>query len=176
VLWFRAQSLGLDTPKEYFVEAVLDIAGADRRHPVREYLGGLKWDGTPRVENWLSAYVGVEDTRYTRAVGKLFLVAAVRRVRRPGVKYDHVLMLYGPQDAGKSSTGAALVPVATWFDDGLILGAETKVVLEQTAGKWIMEINEMRGGKETEAIKAMITRTHDTARKAYARDAVTVPR
>ena len=63
-------------------------------------------------------YVGAEDTRYTRAVGKLFLVAAARRVRRPGTKYDHVLMLHGPQDAGKSSTGAALVPIGQWFDDG----------------------------------------------------------
>ena len=52
MLWFVHQSLGLDTPKEYFVEAVLDIAGADRRHPVRAFLDDLKWDGKPRTENW----------------------------------------------------------------------------------------------------------------------------
>jgi predicted P-loop ATPase len=175
-LWFKAQALGLNTPREFFDDAVKDIAASKRRHPVREYLGGLQWDGTPRVGNWLSVYLGVEDTPYTRAVGKLFMVAAVRRVRRPGVKFDHLLVLIGPQGAGKSSAGVALVPKAEWFDDGLVLGAETKIVLEQTAGKWLLEINEMRGGKETEAIKAMITRTHDTARKAYGEDANTVPR
>jgi Virulence-associated protein E len=128
------------------------------------------------VHNWLHTYVGAEDTPYTRAVGKLFLVAAVRRVRHPGVKYDHVMVLVGPQEKGKSSTGDALVPVDGWFDDGLVLGSEPKIVLEQTAGKWIMEINEMRGGKETEAVKAMITRRADTARKAYGEEAATVRR
>jgi predicted P-loop ATPase len=82
------------------------------------------------------------------------------------------MVLVGPQNAGKSSVGMALVPVDSW----LVLGSETKTVQEQTAGKWIMEINEMRGGKETEAVKAMITRTQDTARKAYAEDPATVPR
>ena len=175
-LWFKAKAVGLDTPRDFFDDAVKDIADGNRRHPVREYLDSLKWDDKPRVENWLATYLGAEDSDYTRAVGKLFLVAAVRRARQSGVKFDPLIVLYGPQGAGKSSAGAALVPNATWFDDGLVLGAETKIVLEQTAGKWLLEINEMRGGKETEAIKAMITRTADTARKAYGEDAVTVPR
>jgi hypothetical protein len=92
---------------------------------VRQYLDDAqtKSDDKPRVENWLSTYVGAEDTPYTRAVGELFLTAAVRRVRRPGVKFDFVMVLVGPQDAGKSSVGMALVPDDSWFEDGLVLGS-----------------------------------------------------
>ena len=38
-------------------------------HPVRYYLDGLKWDGTPRLDTWLVAYGGAEDNAYVRAVG-----------------------------------------------------------------------------------------------------------
>ena len=28
------------------------------RHPVRDYLGALSWDGEPRIETWTSRYLG----------------------------------------------------------------------------------------------------------------------
>jgi Virulence-associated protein E len=52
--------------------------------PVRDYLDGLRWDGTSRIDTWLTTYGKAEDNEYTRAVGAIVLVAAVRRVRQPG--------------------------------------------------------------------------------------------
>lgn len=69
--------------KEFFWDVVTDAARRNTFHPVRDYLAGLTWDGTPRLDGWLTAYGGAEDTPYTRAVGALMLVAAVRRCARP---------------------------------------------------------------------------------------------
>jgi hypothetical protein len=31
-------------------------------HPVRTYLSSLEWDGEPRLDAWLTTYLGAEDT------------------------------------------------------------------------------------------------------------------
>ena len=61
--------------------------------PVRDYLDGLQWDGKPRIDSWLIDYGGAEDTEYTRAVSALMLIAAVRRVRQPGCKFDEMVVI-----------------------------------------------------------------------------------
>src|ERR1700730_2350749 len=76
-------------PSRDLVERVItDIAHQNRFHPVREWLAGLQWDGVSRINSWLTAYAGAKDTPFNRALGKIFLIAGVRRVRRPGVKFD----------------------------------------------------------------------------------------
>src|ERR1700689_4243401 len=74
----------------------IQTAARDRPfHPVRTYLHGLHWEGVERVDRWLWAYLGTEDTQYTRAVGSRWLVSAVARVLRPGSKADCCLILEG---------------------------------------------------------------------------------
>ena len=48
--------------------AVSVVAQENRVHPVRDYLHGLQWDGTSRLDTWLTRYLGVEDSPYSRAV------------------------------------------------------------------------------------------------------------
>ena len=176
-LWFASRALGIDAPKEFFVEAVLDIANGDRRHPVRDHFATLTWDGKSCIDRLLIDYAGATDNPYHRAVGRKLMIAIVRRVTQPGTKFDTVPVLIGPQGAGKSTFLKTLAMDPAWFEDNLSLGVNSKVVIEQTAGRLIVEISEMRGsGREVEAQKAMITRTHDTARGAYKRSAETVPR
>jgi Virulence-associated protein E-like domain len=173
----KAIRLGLNISKDAFVETVLDLAAKDKRHPVKSYLDGLKWDGVERLDTWLTLYGGAEDIPYTRAVGRLILVAAVRRVREPGCKFDPMLVLEGPQGNEKSSALRALAG-NNWFTDALTLGAESKVMIEQTRGKWIVEIPELGGmtQKDVETIKAQLSRQSDRARPAYARVTSEVPR
>lgn len=88
----------------------LSIAAAQRAwHPIREYLAALpEWDGTERLDTLLVDYLGAADTAYTRAVTRKTMVAAVARIKRPGVKFDQVLILNGPQGTGKSTLFAKL--------------------------------------------------------------------
>jgi hypothetical protein len=176
-LWLTVDELGLPVAKERFVEIVLDVARQSSRHPVREYLDNLPdWDGLPRLDSWLSDYAGAEDTPLTNQIGRKVLLAAVRRVRQPGVKFDTMLVLEGKQGAGKSSL--VRVIAGEWFEDGLLLGSDPKIVIEQTSGKWIAEVSELGGmsKRDIENVKAMLSRTHDTARLAYGRASSTVPR
>lgn len=175
-LHVRAFALGLGCPKEHFIDTVLEFARREQRHPVREYLNRLQWDGVPRVRGWLSRYLGAGETPLHAEFGRLWLVAAVRRVRRPGCKFDNMLVLEGAQGAGKST--ALKILAGEWFEESVRLSAEPKELVEQTRGKWLIEVPELSGmaAREVEHVKALITRTEDTARLAYARTATTVAR
>ena len=64
-------------------------------HPVREYLDNIVWDSQPRVDDWLTQYVGVERTAYSSGIGRMFLVSMVARIYNPGCKADYMMILEG---------------------------------------------------------------------------------
>ena len=171
-LWLRIEEeFGFRSTREYFYIVVEEAARRNTFHPVLDYLDGLEWDGTKRLDGWLTRYCGVTDTEYARAVGAITLIAAVRRVRRPGVKFDEMLVLEGPQGLNKSELLKALAVNPDWFSDDLPLNADGKRVIEQTRGKWIIEAAEMSGIRKTEVehLKAMLSRQTDRGRLAYDR-------
>jgi hypothetical protein len=165
-------------PREFFLTVVTDAARLNAYHPVAEYLAALRWDGVERIGRWLSTYGGAADTPYTRAVGELVLVAAVRRVRNPGAKFDEMLVLESPQGTNKSTALKLLATRDAWFTDDLPLNADTKRVIEALSGKWIVEAGELKGLKKGGAdhLKSFLSRTHDRARLAYDRLESEVPR
>lgn len=144
-------------------------------HPIRDYLNRLEWDGQPRVDNLLVDYLGAADNDYTRAVSRKALVAAVARVFRPGIKFDYVLTLVGPQGIGKSTLLGKLGK--SWYSDsfGTIQGKEA---FEQIQGVWIVEMGELAGlrNAELETVKHFITKREDRYRVAYGRRVENFPR
>jgi hypothetical protein len=164
--------------REFFLTVLSDAARQNAFHPIVEYLAGLRWDGVPRIGRWLSTYGGADDTPYARAVGELMLVAAVRRVRQPGVKFDEMLVLESPQGTNKSTALKVLAVRDEWFADDLPLNAEAKRVIEALSGKWIVEAGELKGMRQGGAnhLKGLLSRTHDKARMSYDRLDSEVPR
>ena len=73
--WLQKQ--GILVTVDVAGQAVQTAARDHPIHPVKTYLHGLKWDGVQRVDTWLSAYLGAEDTEYARAVGSRWLISAV---------------------------------------------------------------------------------------------------
>ena len=149
--------------------ALLTITAERSFHPIKEYLEGLPaWDGKKRLETLLIDYLGAEDSSYVRAVTRKTLVAAVARVYEPGIKFDTVLVLSGPQGIGKSMFFAKLGGI--WFSDSLTISdMRDKTGAEKLQGFWIMEIGEMNGIKkvEVETVKSFASRQDDKFRVAY---------
>jgi predicted P-loop ATPase len=145
-------------------------------HPVRDYLNSVIWDGTPRLDTLLIDYLGAKDTELTRAMTRKHFTAAVARVMRPGVKYDYVLTLIGPEGIGKSSL-IRTMGRDEWFDDSLT-SIEGKDGMEQIRGKWLVEFGELTNYKKStsEAYKAFISKQEDSYRPAYGRKTETYPR
>lgn len=156
-----------DPGKENVADATLQLCIENSFDPVVEYLDGLQWDGAPRVDTWLVDFLGAQDTALTRHIGMLTLVAAVRRARRPGAKFDHVLVLEGPEGRMKS-TAIAVLAGEDSFSDQTILSVGDREQQELVAGVWLFEIAELAGMTkgEVEKINAFVTRTHDRARGA----------
>ena len=152
------------------------LVGRDHAwHPVREYLEALRWDGVPRLDGWLNRYLGCGDDELTRAIGRRWAISAVARAMKPGCKVDTVLILVGGQGAGKST--ALRVLGGAWFSDTpIVIG--NKDVYEQITGVWLYELAELDAFRRGEwpAIKALLTSPSDNVRRAYARNAVDVPR
>jgi predicted P-loop ATPase len=175
-LWAEARRLGSSDDKGPFADLIRAIAQQNPRHPVREYLEGLTWDKTPRMKHWLYRHCGSEKTALNCWFAGATLMGAVHRVMNPGCKFDLMLVLEGRQGAGKSTIAAILG--GDWFTDSVKLGDDSKVMIEQTAGKWIVEVAELSGmsNKEVEHIKSQISRQSDRARLAYAHEPSEVPR
>lgn len=152
-----------------FKDALLAVVSAERTyHPVREYLDSLEWDGTERLDTLLVEYMGAEDTPYVRSVTRKALCAAVARIYEPGIKFDSMLVLNGPQGMGKSTFYALLG--REWFSDSLsIADMRDKTAAEKLQGYWILEIAEMNGIKkvDVETVKSFLSRTDDKFRQAY---------
>jgi predicted P-loop ATPase len=156
-------------------QAVELVARECSYHPVLDYLDSLKWDGRPRLNQWMSKYLGAAETPYTETVGRAALIGAVARIRSPGCKLDTVPIIEGAQGARKSSATRALFD--PWFSDDLAdLG--TKDAAMQTRGAWLIEISELDAMSRQDAsrIKAFVSRATDRYRPPYGSRIVESPR
>ncbi|MEJ1932449.1 VapE domain-containing protein, partial [Nostoc sp. NIES-2111] len=98
--WLQEQEINVGV--NVAADAVRVVAADNAFHPVREYLLGLKWDRTGRLDSFFTRYFGAEDTKYVRQVGAKMLISAVARIFEPGCKADHVPIIEGLQGLGKS--------------------------------------------------------------------------
>ena len=156
-------------PSKKIRDAVLAVSAERCFHPVLDYINSLPvWDGTLRIEKLLIDYLGAEDCDYVREVTVKTLVAAIARVKKPGAKFDSVLILNGPQGIGKSTLFAKLG--GEWFSDSLTISdMKDKSAAEKLQGYWILELGELSGMKKTdvEVVKGFISRSDDKYRASY---------
>ena len=117
------------------------IAEESPRDPLSDYLLGLRWDGQPRIHNWLQWGMGVADSPINRWVGEAWLIQAVARALQPGCQADSTLVFLGEQGEGKTSVFRILAGE---------FRAESKIDIgnaprcyQQIARVWIYELGEM---------------------------------
>ena len=158
------------------IDAALDLHAATHSfNEVQNYLGGLSWDGKPRLDSLFIDYLGAEDNEYNRAVCRKAFTAAVARAMQPGVKYDNMLIRCGPQGIGKSTILAKMS--LGWFNDS-IRSFEGKEASELLQGVWLVEVAELDAFRKTDVsrIKQFLSLTADRYRAAYGRHVKELPR
>jgi len=152
--------------------AIKDIARNHAFDPVLDYLDECqsKWDGKKRIDTWVSNYMGVEDTPLHRAIGRLMLIASVRRARVPGCKFDQICVLEGEEGYDKSSAIRVMAGEEN-FSDQSVLNVGEREAQEQLEGIWLHESADLTGLRkaEVERVKAFASRQFDRARPAYGR-------
>jgi predicted P-loop ATPase len=176
---FREMSfvrLGLDPGGDASYDAINRECEENRYDPVLDYLAGLpEWDGVPRLGKWLTTYCGVTSTPLVDEQGRIVLAAAVQRIHEHGCKFDHVLVLEGPEGARKSSVVQVLASGRHGsnenFSDSPILHTDERKQQELTKGVWFYEIAELAGMKKADqfAVKNFVSKQEERARPAYGR-------
>lgn len=150
-------------------------------HPIRDFINEQAWDEKERLDTLLVDYLGAEDSPYTRAVTRKSVVAMVARAFSDvPVKFDYMPIICGPQGIGKSTLLSKLAIRPEWFTDSVSVAdmRDVKKAGEKIQNKLLVEISELQGmpTTELESIKAFLSSSRDTFRKAYATDAEDYPR
>ena len=151
-------------------DAVVSLALEHCFDPVRDMLDQAEgnWDGVKRLDRMAVEYFNCADTPLNRAIVRKTMIAAVRRVRHPGCKFDNILVMESDEGWNKSTAWRVLADDDN-FSDTSILGHDAREVQEQLSEVWIHENADLAGMKkaEVETIKAFASRQSDDARPAY---------
>jgi predicted P-loop ATPase len=160
----------LDCGDAHTLAAVKEIARDNSFDPVLDYLTECqgKWDGKKRIDTWVIDYMGVEDTPLHHAIGRLMLIASVRRARVPGCKFDQICVLESEEGFNKSTAIRVLAGDEN-FSDQSVLNVGEREAQEQIEGIWLHESADLTGLRkaEVERVKAFASRQFDRARPAY---------
>jgi len=171
------RSHSVEFSRDSVAQGVYETAYRNRYHPLVEYLRGLTWDGTDRINALLPA-IRAEDTQLHRDYLRCFFVSAVRRglcenvrgelLLDEGIKVDTTLVLHGVQGAFKSSLFNALA--RRWFSD-TPMAPGTKDAYIAVSRHWLIEWAEFERAysKDTVATKAFLSARRDSFRRPYAR-------
>lgn len=169
---------GMTVGVNLVLQTVEAIARRRKRHTVREYLEGVEWDGTPRVEQMFVDLFGTEDSPYVRQVAMCVMVSAVSRIlwidpkqASKGSKVDFMLVLEGGQGAGKTTAVLELFS-AEWYAEATESPAH-KDFYQTLRGRWVIEIGEMASFNRADMakVKQAITTRFDVYRPSYGRTA-----
>lgn len=156
--------------------AVLTVSKNNPIHPVREYVQGLRWDGTERISSWFSKYLGVKQSKLIEQVGRWFLISMIARVFKPGCQVDTVVIFEGVQGSFKSSMLRILA--SPWFTDELPNIKDAQAVGQNLRGVWLCELGELTAilWQSNETVKRVLSQREDRYRPSYGRRVRAFPR
>lgn len=145
---------------------VLMAARSNKYNPVLELIHAEKWDGIPRLEHWLTDVYEIEERPYTRLIGKCFIMGMVERARRPGCKFDYMLIIKGEQGL-KKSTAFRQLAYPFFTDNAIRMGDKDSLMAMQLV--WIAESAELESlnKSETTQIKQFLSAQEDMFRPPY---------
>lgn len=186
--WLLRQHWLPSVSRQTLIEAVSMVARRHAFHPVRERVIALRnrWDGTQRLRTWLErccfdpkdpALKDPNLRKYLARAGTWFLMAMCARVMPekrdrgfvvcgPGTKFDYMLILEGPQSAGKS-TLASVLGGLYFADTGLDIGQKDSY--QNIQGIWVYEWGELENltKQEVGKVKLFVSSPKDRFRASF---------
>ena len=170
--------------KSNVVDIIDWIAEKNHRHDAQSWLLGLKWDGVPRVDAFLSKCFGLDPTPYHVATSRTLMLGMAARLLTPGCVLEETVVLFGGQACGKSEFCRVLggyyeEDKKGWFTDHLIsMSGSNKDSSELVAKAVVVEAAELTAmsKRERNEVKAFLSRATEDFRGAYRRDAQERPR
>ncbi len=156
-------------------------------HPIRAHLEALAWDGEERIATLAASTMRLRPRQdgddgaylgYATSVLRATLIACVARVLDPGCKSDHMLVLVGAQDIGKSTWVEILAGKDEWYMADLGGDLHSKDALMSMRGKWVVELAEMfrLGRAQSDIAKAFLSRRTDRYREPWGRHTIDAAR
>ncbi len=157
-------------------DEMLAAARTNSRDPLADYLRGVAWDGTERLDGWLRHYVGAPDNGYIRHVGRKTLIGAVARALNPGCKMDTMMVLEGEQGTGKSTAIRYLFGDRFFIDH--LPDFHSKDSFMQLQGAWAVEVGELAAMSKADVadVKLFLSRLVDKFRPPFGKMTISVPR
>lgn len=162
--------------KQMISDAMDKVAFENTYDEAQDFMKALVWDKKERLGTWLTSAYGVPDDVYHRAVGTNWMVGLASRIMYPGSKFDHVLVVEGPQGAKKSESFSVLAGQKWHMETTMSL--DKKDFYESLLGKIIVEFSEgeTMNRASVEKMKGIITTKVDRFRVSYGRTAQDFPR
>jgi predicted P-loop ATPase len=161
---------GFDLGDKSTRDAIVSLALEHCFDPVRDMLdkAEAEWDGVERLDEMAVTYFNCGNTPFNRSAIRKMMIAAVRRARKPGCKFDTIVVLESKEGWNKSLAFSTLAGDNN-FSDVSILGHNAREVQEQLSEVWIHENADLAGMRkaEVEHVKAFASRQVDIARAAY---------
>lgn len=146
--------------------SIYGISELNRYHPIKELIEAVQWDGVKRAETFFIDCLGVEDNELNKEVTRKWLLACITRLYEKGRKFDEMLILFGGQGIGKSTTLERLA-LDTFYTK--VTGKLSNETILQTSKTWLVELDELSTLLRTpsEEFKAWLSSRKDTTRVPY---------
>lgn len=166
--------------KQVLDDCLVLIEDENRYNPVEEMFKNTKYNGIDRLTK-LAEILGIAENKTYVLYLKKWLhqcVAMALNNEKNPYGADGVLVIRGPQGAGKTLFCSKIAMKADWFAEGVSIDLDKKDTVIQATSVWIAEMGELDSTLKREqlALKAFVTTRSDTYRQPYARVATTKPR
>ena len=145
---------------------IYGVSEKNRYHPIKQLIEGIQWDGIERAETFFIDCLGVEDNPVNREVTRKWLLACMTRLYKKGCKFDEMLILFGGQGIGKSTTLERLA-LDTFYTK--VTGKLNNDTILQTSQSWLVELDELSTllRTPTQEFKSWLSSRKDTTRAPY---------
>lgn len=169
---------------ERAIDAMLEVAENNRRHPFVDWVNSITWDGKDRLEDIFNCLKLSKsdsiDREFYFTIFRKWLLSIISANYEEEPRTRGVLTLTGRQGGGKTSFFRSLFPAGSlMFQEGLMLDPHNKDSIEKAITCVIGELGELEGifkKSDLSALKSFLTCAKDTIRFAYLPRAETFPR